>query len=113
MTTAAGEVEAGAAVADVAALEVGETPLAPATLEAVRARLARIEGGLSLRELPDPDALAAGEAVALRIDGGSAAGGTIEELTGEAPPPLARPIAVETASVPAESAPAEDRKSVV
>ena len=107
MTTAAGEVEAGAAVADVAALEVGETPLAPATLEAVRARLARIEGGLSLRELPDPDAAAAGEAVALRIDGGSAAGGTIEELTGEAPPPLARPIAVETAPVPAESEPAD------
>ena len=105
MATATNGVEAGAAVADVAALEVGETPLAPATLEAVRARLARIEGGLSLRELPDPDAAAAGEPVLLRIDGGAAAGGTIEKLTGEAPRPLARPIAVEAAPLPAESPP--------
>ena len=94
-----------AAAIDLAALEVGEAPLSPATLQAVQARLARIEGSLALRELPDPDALAAGEAPALLIDGGAAAGGVSEELTGAAPAPLARPLPPD--QIPAGAAPAD------
>ena len=105
-TAAAAPERIDPAAIDLAALEVGEAPLSPATLKAVQARLARIEGALALRELPDPDALAAGEIPSLRIDGGAAAGGTTEELTGAAPAPLARPLPPD--QIPAGAGPAEE-----